>query len=97
MKIHPEFHISRLEKTDNPENTENTEVLEEEYDVEKIVDKRTRNGTTEYLVKWLGYESDENTWEPTGYLNCPEKVREYENLLKEREEDRQGLKQDPRN
>ena len=28
---------------------------EEEYSVEKILDKRTRGGKTEYLIKWEGY------------------------------------------
>ena len=28
---------------------------EEEYTVEKILDKRTRGGKTEYLIKWEGY------------------------------------------
>jgi Chromo (CHRromatin Organisation MOdifier) domain len=95
MKIHPEFHVSRLEKTENPENTMDAQVLEEEYDVEKIIGKRNRNGTTEYLVRWLGYESDENTWEPTGNLSCPEKIREYENLLGKQKEDRRGIKRNP--
>ena len=35
------------------------------YEVEKIVDKRTNiYGLVEYLVKWKGYPSSENTWEP---------------------------------
>ena len=28
---------------------------EEEYTVEKILDKRMRGGKTEYLIKWEGY------------------------------------------
>ncbi len=36
------------------------------YEIEKLVDKRINpiTGVVEYLVKWEGYSSDENTWEP---------------------------------
>jgi hypothetical protein len=53
MQVHLAFHIPRLEKTENPETNEGIQVIEEEYeyDVEKIIDKRNRNGVTEYLVR----------------------------------------------
>ena len=36
---------------------------EEEYTVEKILDKRTRGGKTEYLIKWEGYpDRYDNFW-----------------------------------
>ena len=37
----------------------------EVFNVEQIVGKRTMDdGQTEYLVKWLGFDDSENTWEP---------------------------------
>jgi len=49
---------------------------EEEYEVEKILDKRTqKGGYTEYLVKWRNYEDpEENTWEPLDNLGEAEKA-----------------------
>ena len=32
--------------------------------VETILNKRVKRGDTEYLIKWLGYNNSENTWEP---------------------------------
>jgi Chromo (CHRromatin Organisation MOdifier) domain len=53
-------------------------VTEEEYDIEKIIGKRVQKGVTERLVRWVGCDQSEDTWEPTGHLNYPEKVREFE-------------------
>jgi Chromo (CHRromatin Organisation MOdifier) domain len=39
-------------------------LLLETFIVERIVGKRRRKGRTEYHIKWEGYESDKNTWEP---------------------------------
>ena len=49
---------------------------DEEYEVEKILDKRVnKTGFTEYLVKWRSYEDpEENTWEPLDNLGDAEKA-----------------------
>ncbi|RWS21523.1 uncharacterized protein B4U80_04727, partial [Leptotrombidium deliense] len=36
----------------------------EVFCVENIVKERVRSGKVEFLVKWSGYSSDDNTWEP---------------------------------
>ena len=38
------------------------------YVVEKIVDMRIRSGEIEYRVKWRGWPSSTNTWEPKAHL-----------------------------
>jgi len=56
-----------------------------EYEVEAILDmrQRARRGgkrkstrgnqvLTEYLIKWLGYSHEHNSWEPAANLHCPE-------------------------
>ncbi|KIW16430.1 hypothetical protein PV08_06482 [Exophiala spinifera] len=37
---------------------------EDLYVVEGIQGHRTRKGIVEYLIKWVGYDEAENTWEP---------------------------------
>lgn len=34
------------------------------YTAERILNKRTVNGVTQYFIKWKGYSSKDNTWEP---------------------------------
>ncbi|CAF1295864.1 unnamed protein product [Adineta ricciae] len=50
------------------------------YDVEKILSKRTNNkGQVYYLIKWKGYSSKDNTWEPeTNVDNCLNLIQEFE-------------------
>nr|XP_022905013.1 chromobox protein homolog 3-like [Onthophagus taurus] len=51
----------------------------EEYTVEKIIDKRVNaNGTVEYLLKWIGYDDKDNTWEPVNHLDCPGLIEAFE-------------------
>ncbi|KAF7654479.1 hypothetical protein LDENG_00069230, partial [Lucifuga dentata] len=52
---------------------------EEFYEVERIVGKRkNKKGKTEYLVRWRGYGSDGDTWEPESHLTtCMVYVNEF--------------------
>lgn len=51
---------------------------EEEYVVEKIVDKRKVRGKVQYLLKWRGYDESQNTWEPYENLDCEDLVKAFE-------------------
>ena len=48
-----------------------SDMEEEEFQVDRILDKRVKNSKTEYLLSWKGYGPEENTWEPKANLNCP--------------------------
>jgi len=38
------------------------------YKINKILDKRYRNGILEYIVHWKGYRSDFDSWIPLASL-----------------------------
>lgn len=47
------------------------------YRVDEIVDDRVRNGKVEYLVKWHGYSSKDNTWEPAESFTDSRTLKNY--------------------
>lgn len=57
--------------------------------VDRIVDKRkNKKGKVEYLVRWRGYGSEEDTWEPESHLStCMIYVHEFNRQYAERQRD----------
>ncbi|QRW24057.1 Retrotransposable element Tf2 protein [Rhizoctonia solani] len=92
MRIHDVFYVGLLSKVkrDKKRNFENrpppvTVDGEEEYEVEGITDMEERNGKWFFRVKWKGYGSEENTWEPRENLKNAEKILEkFEKEMKKK-------------
>ena len=55
------------------------------YTVERLLDRRPRRGrgkpSYEFLVRWKGYDSSEDTWEPQEHILDASLIRAYERGL----------------
>ena len=85
-KIHPVFHASLL--TTYKETTEHSPNFlqppldlidgEEEYEVEAVLGHRGKPGRRTFLIRWKGYSTAEDTWEPERNLgNTQPLITEY--------------------
>ncbi|XP_054127778.1 M-phase phosphoprotein 8 [Melozone crissalis] len=60
------------------ESEEDEEEGEDVFEVEKILDVKNEGGKTLYKVRWKGYTSDDDTWEPEAHLeDCKEVLLEF--------------------
>ena len=91
MKIHNVFYGGLLKPYTGSEKAfcEAKPVAEdspdEMYLVESIIQSRPVRGETHYLVKWVGYAEESNTWEPRSSLikYVPEFIEEFERRSQE--------------
>ncbi|XP_035381696.1 chromobox protein homolog 2 [Electrophorus electricus] len=60
-------------------------VGEQVFDAECILNKRLRKGKLEYLVKWRGWSSKHNSWEPQENLLDPRLLAAFNKREQERE------------
>jgi len=86
VKIHLVVNVSRVcrykDQVEGQKKERPAPVIikgEEEYKVEKILNKKNFRGKDQYLVWWKGYMAEENTWEPRENLgNVEDLVKEFE-------------------
>ena len=71
------------------------EEVEADYEVERVLGRRQVKGRLQYLVKWLGYQEEDNTWEPVQNLSCQDKIQEFEARNGILREDKRLTKQAP--
>ena len=80
--IHDTFHTSLLQpfhadlfnRELEPQPAVKLEDGSEEYEVEKVLDKKKKRNKIFYLVKWKGYPDHKNTWEPEKNLKNAQKL-----------------------
>ena len=72
------FHVTRLRPYQT--YTSDVQLAPDEYIVEKILARRGTEGNREYLIKWKGYSSAVNGWEPQAHLmrHCLDMVAAFD-------------------
>jgi hypothetical protein len=84
--IHPVFNTAKLKPNRDPEikgqrmDPPPPTLVKgvEEFNVEKILQYRTRGRSKQYLIRWKGYTRDQDTWEPASNLkNAKKAIQEY--------------------
>merc|ERR1711976_284041 len=98
MGTHPIFESDFDCLTEKKFSARKMSESEEEYEVDKIVDDKIEDGEKMYLIRWKGFASDDDTWEPISNLECPDNIKEYERVKKEkkREISEKKIKDEPK-
>jgi len=86
VRIHPVVNISRIcryvEQVEGQKKKQPAPVIiegEEEWEVERILNKQRVRGKDKYLVRWKGFTAESNTWEGRENLkNAQEAIKEFE-------------------
>jgi hypothetical protein len=56
---------------------------QDEWEVQEIRDAQKFDGALHYLVKWTGWPSEYDSWEPAEHLaKAPKKIQEFERRKK---------------
>lgn len=74
IKIIPCIYVVSLDEGNNKDDKETSK----EFEVEKIIEVRfKKNGTKEFLIRWKGFGTADDTWEPEKNLNCSELISKF--------------------
>jgi len=102
IKIHPVVNVSRvrlykLQVEGQKKILPKPVIIEEgeEFEVEKILNKRTIRRKEKFLVRWKDYTAEEDTWESRENLeNAKELVKKFEREYREEIEELRQQKQE---
>ncbi|XP_072947714.1 uncharacterized protein [Epargyreus clarus] len=96
IDVSPVKEDNETEESENPKKTKgkakgkkkkperaSKKVVEEEYEVEKVIDSKKIKGKLHYLIRWKGYSADSDTWEPENTLSCPDLINKFNDSQKE--------------
>jgi len=86
VKIHPVVNVSRVRRYVGQVKGQRKEQLapviieeEEEWEVERILNKKKVRGKEKYLVRWKGFTAESDIWEGRENLeNAKEAIEEFE-------------------
>jgi len=86
MRIHPVVNVSwivRYKEQVNGQKKEEGKLIEvegvEEWEVEKVLNKKKIRGVEKYLIRWKGFTAEGDTWERKENLkNAEELIEEFE-------------------
>jgi len=86
MRIHPVVNVSwivRYKEQVKGQKKEEAKLVEvegvEEWEVEKILNKKRMSGVEKYLIRWKGFMAEGDTWEKRENLkNVEELIEEFE-------------------
>jgi len=88
-QLHPVFSVQMLEDYHRQHDDEELMPMpdlkepQEDWEVEEVRNKQHFKGTVHYLVKWVGWLSEYNTYEPASHLGkAPKAVADYKHKLK---------------
>jgi len=95
VKIHPVVNVSRIRRyvgqVEGQKKERPAPVIiegEEEWEVERILNKRKVRGKNKYLVRWKGFMAESNIWEGRENLkNVQEAIEEFEKEYRQDIED----------
>nr|XP_033803650.1 M-phase phosphoprotein 8 isoform X2 [Geotrypetes seraphini] len=80
----PQVPVEAGLKAEPGDSEQDVDDEEDVYEVEKIIDFKTEGNEILYRVRWKGYNSDDDTWEPEAHLeDCKEVLLEFRKRVPE--------------